>query len=72
MLAFRRGLRLVSGRTAFGDASESDAESVLRQFYALRSSTFMGDDAASPDFRIHTDRSILKKKRNRFFKLFNL
>ena len=36
MLAFRRGLRLVSTRTAFGDASESDAKSDSRRFYALR------------------------------------
>ena len=32
MLAFRRGLKLVSGRTAFGDASRTDAESVPRRF----------------------------------------
>jgi len=32
MLALRRGLRLVSGRTAFGDASIADAESVPRRF----------------------------------------
>ena len=33
MLAFRRGLKLVSARTAFGDASELDMESVPRRFY---------------------------------------
>ena len=40
MLAFRRGLRLVSTRTAFGDASESDAESDSRRLYALRLKRF--------------------------------
>jgi len=35
MLAFRRGLRLVSGRTAFGDASRTDAESDSRRFHRL-------------------------------------
>ena len=36
MLAFRRGLRLVSTRTAFGDASESDAESGSRRLYVTQ------------------------------------
>ena len=30
MFAFRRGLRLVSWRTAFGDASELDAQNQTR------------------------------------------
>ncbi len=30
----------LSGRTAFGDASESDAESDSRRFYALRLGKF--------------------------------
>ena len=30
MLAYRRGLRLVSARTAFGDASEQDAQNQTR------------------------------------------
>jgi hypothetical protein len=36
MLAFRRGLTLVSGRTAFGDATESDAKSDSRRFYECK------------------------------------
>ena len=40
MLAFRRGLRLVSGWKAFGDAENTDAESDSRRFYALRLGKF--------------------------------
>ena len=36
MLAFRRGLRLVSGWKAFGDAENTDAESGSRRFYVLQ------------------------------------
>lgn len=44
MLAQRRGLRHVYGRTAFGDAYRTDAESVSRRFikykiYVIRSRT---------------------------------
>ena len=34
LLAFRRGLRLVFGRTAFGDAFNTDATISSRRFYA--------------------------------------
>ena len=40
MLALRRGLRRVSTRTAFGDASESDAESGSRRFVNLNKTRY--------------------------------
>lgn len=52
MLAFRRGLRLVSWRTAFGDASETDAQNQTRaDFYALRLGKFNAQQCKISGFR---------------------